>query len=258
VYPLALKWAPGFSEAFPEYRIDVRDTGSSEGIEDLLAGRADVAMASRPMSAEEASTARARGLDIRETEVARMGIAVIVNASNPVSEMSFRQLAKVFSGDAQNWREVGGSDQPIVVVRKVSGWSPDLFRHEILGGREFVPGAIVVDDKEDVVAEVEIRPWSIGFTGLAQALPAIDRVHLLRLTNDLSDKDATFALSRPLYFYTLADSPIAKPFLKYVLGDEAQQLVLGTGVFPASGHDIGADEQVAIAEAPPENGESSP
>jgi phosphate transport system substrate-binding protein len=233
VFPLVETWAPGFSAAYPTYRIDVLDTGSDEGIEDLLAGRADVAMSARPMNAEEASIARSRNLEIRETEVSRMGIAVIVNASNPVSEMSFGQLAEVFSGAAPTWRAFGGPDEPIVIVRKVSGWSPDLFRDEILGDRGFAADAVVVDSKEDVVVEVENRPWSIGFTGLAEALPELARVSLIRLTNDRSGEDATYALSRPLYFYTVADSPSAQPFLEYVLGTEAQEQIREVGVFPA-------------------------
>ncbi len=239
VFPLVETWAHGFVAAYPAYRLDVADTGSGEGIEDLLAGRTDVAMSSRPMSAEEASIARERNLDIRETEVARMGIAVIVNASNPVSEMSFGQLADVFSGDAPSWRMFGGPDEPIVIVRKVSGWSPDLFREEILGDRDFAAGAVVVDSKEGVVAEVENRPWAIGFTGLAEALPELDRVSLLRLTNDRSDEDATYALSRPLYFYTVADSASAAPLLEYVLGTEAQEQIQEVGVFAARGADEG-------------------
>jgi ABC-type phosphate transport system substrate-binding protein len=113
------------------------------------------------------------------------------------------------------------------------GTHPDLFRDEILGDRDFAADAVVVDSKEDVVAEVENRPWSIGFTGLAEALPELARVSLLRLTNDRSDEDATYALSRPLYFYTVADSPSAQPLLEFVLGPEVQEQIQDVGVFPA-------------------------
>lgn len=234
VHPLVVAWTPGFSATFPTYQLDVLDTGTSEGIEDLLAGRADVAMASRPMTTEEVLIARSRNLEIRETVVARMGIAVIVNTSNPVSEMSFGQLAAIFSGDALSWRAFGGPDEPIVVVRKVSGWSPDQFRREILGDREFATDAVFADSKEDVVAEVDARPWSIGFTGLDEALPKLGRISLLRLTNDLSEDDATFALSRPLYLYTLADSPSAGTLVEYALGAEAQGRIVNIGVYPVS------------------------
>jgi len=241
VSPLVEKWAPAFADTSQALPIDVLATGSSEGIGELLHGRADIAMSSRPMSPEESAIAHQRGLEIRETVVARMGIGVVVNAANPVSSLTFGELADVFSGAASGWQELGGSDEPILVVRKESGWSPGLFRRKILGEREFGADAVIVDSKEAVVAEVGVRPWSIGFTGLAEAIPDLDRVHLLRLVNDISDEDATYALSRPLFFYTLADSPTVQPFLEFVVGSEAQGLIIGTGIYPAQ--EVGAATQ---------------
>jgi phosphate transport system substrate-binding protein len=232
VAPLVEIWAATFVDTAEALDITIADTGSSEGIADLLEGRADIAMASRPMSPEELAAAQASGLEIRETVVARMGIGVIVNSSNPVLSLSFGQLAEVFSGAVGNWESVGGPDQPIVVVRKETGWSPDFFRRQILGDREFGADAVIAGSKEEIVAEVGDRPWSIGFTGLAESIPAQDRVRLLKLVGDASGRDATYALSRPLFFYTRADSRIVEPFLEYVVGSEAQEQVLGTGLYP--------------------------
>jgi phosphate transport system substrate-binding protein len=232
VAPLAEIWAAAFGESTEALDIRIADTGSSEGIADLLAGRADIAMASRPMSPEESAAAQESGLELRETVVARMGIGVIVNSSNPVSSLNFEQLAEVFSGALRNWESVGGPNQPVVVVRKETGWSPDFFRRTILGDREFGADAVIADSKEGIVAEVGDRPWSIGFTGLAASIPAQDRVRLLKLVDDASGGDTTYALSRPLFFYTRADSRIVEPFLEYVVGSEAQEQVLGTGLYP--------------------------
>jgi ABC-type phosphate transport system substrate-binding protein len=118
------------------------------------------------------------------------------------------------------------------VVRKVSGWSPDIFRREVMGDREFVDGGVVVDSKEAVVAEVAARPWAIGFSGLGVALDAQDRVRLVRLVDDESSADATFALNRPLYLYTAGESEALGAFLDFVLGSRAQGMLLETGIFP--------------------------
>ena len=66
-----------------------------------MAGSADISMASRPLSQDEKSSAREKGLTIRETIVARMGIAVIVHRDNPVSSVAVGKLAEIFSGDIQ-------------------------------------------------------------------------------------------------------------------------------------------------------------
>ena len=103
-----------------------------------------------------------------------MGIAVIVNRDNPVSSVTVGKLAEIFSGGIGSWQTVGGPDEPITVVRKTSGWSPDFFRRRITGDRDFVVDSVIVDSKQEVVTEVTSRTWSIGVTGMTEAIPALD------------------------------------------------------------------------------------
>jgi phosphate transport system substrate-binding protein len=231
--PVVDKWANAFGQTEGAPAFDIEATGTSEGIDDLLAGRADISMASRPLKPEEESAARDKGLAIRETTVARMGIAVIVNRDNPVSSVAVGKLAEIFSGEVKSWQAVGGSDEPIIVVRKDSGWSPDFFRERIMGDKEFVEDSVMVDSKEGVVAEVSSRTWSIGVTGMPEAIPALDRISLIRLDSDDSDQDSTYALSRPLFLFTIEDTPTIQKFLDYVLTDKSQEMIVDTGFYPA-------------------------
>jgi len=231
--PVVEKWADTFGQTEGSPTFDIEATGTSEGIDDLMAGRADISMASRPLSQEELSAARDKGLTIGETVVARMGIAVIVHRDNPVSSVAVGKLAEIFSGGILSWQAVGGPDEPIIVVRKDSGWSPDFFRRRIMGDKEFVDDSVMVGSKEDVVAEVSSRPWSIGVTGMPEAIPALDRINLIRLDSDDSNKDSTYALSRPLFFFTIEDSPPVRKFLDYVVGEKAQEMIVDTGFYPA-------------------------
>ena len=240
--PVVEKWAGTYGQTEGAPAFDIAATGSSEGIEDLLAGRADISMASRPLSQEELASAHDKGIAIRETIVARMGIAVIVHRDNPVSSVEVGKLAEIFSGGIKNWRAVGGPDEPIVVVRKDSGWSPDFFRRRIMGDREFVDDSVMVDSKEGVLAEVSDRPRSIGVTGMPEAIPALDRISLIRLDSGDSTKDSTYALSRPLFFFTIEDSPSVRSFLEYVLGEKAQEMIVDTGFYPAYQADSMAEQ----------------
>ncbi len=240
--PVVEHWAGTFGQTAKASPLDIVATGTSEGIEDLLAGRADIAMASRPMSQKEVTAARDKGLAIRETIVARMGIAVIINHDNPVSSVTVGKLAEIFSGGIGSWQTVGGPDEPITVVRKTSGWSPDFFRRRIMGDREFFADSVIVDSKDEVVAEVTSRTWSIGVTGMPEAIPALDRISLLRLVSETSDEDSTYALSRPLFFYTVEDSPSVQPFLGYVTGAAAQEMIAETGFYPAQQADAVSSE----------------
>lgn len=231
--PVVETWAAEFGQLPGSPRLNIVAVGTSDGIGDLLSGRADIAMASRPMSLDERFTAREKGLAVRELIVARMGIAVIVNRGNPVSTISMGVLAGIFSGDTRNWRALGGPDEPIVVVRKDSGWSPEFFRLRVMKDREFYEDAVIVDSKEAVVAEVSGRPWSIGVTGMPEAIPALDRISLIRLTRGGSDEDATYALSRPLFFFTIGRSAPVQRFLDFVSGDGAQEMIMESGLYPA-------------------------
>ena len=55
----------------------------------------------------------------------------------------------------------------------------------------------------------------------------------MRLTSEISDEDSTYALSRPLFFYTAEDSPSLQPFLDFVKTTGAQDLIAETGMYPA-------------------------
>lgn len=240
--PIVKVWADDFAQQPGTPAFDIAATGSSEGIADLLEGRADISMASRPLKPNELSVASEKGLTIRETVAARMGIAVIVSQDNPVRSVTIGQAAKIFSGEIENWRAVGGPDQPVIVVRKDSGWSPDFFRRRIMGNRDFVEDAVIVDSKEGVVAEVSDRPWSVGVTGLPEAIPALNRIGLLRLESEESELDSTFALSRPLFLFTVEDAPKIEKFLDFVLLDEAQESIVDTGFYPAYQSDVFSKE----------------
>ncbi len=240
--PVAEIWVEDFQQSSNGSEFDIKANGSSEGIRDLLAGRTDIAMASRPITSDEYAGGSHAGLTIRETVVARMGIAVVVHRDNPVSSISVNDLARVFSGTFSNWQEIGGPDEIITVVRKTSGWSPEFFRRRIMGNSEYVSEGVIVDSKEAIVAEVGRQKWSIGITGMPDAIPALDEIRLVRMTSESSAEDATYALSRRLYFYTTGDSPALQSFLAYVLSKRAQDLIVEVGLYPAHQTDMTAPE----------------
>jgi ABC-type phosphate transport system substrate-binding protein len=142
-------------------------------------------------------------------------------------------VGDIFSGDVRNWQSVSGPDEAIVVVRKILGWSPDFFRRKVLGDREFAAEAVKVEHTEEVVAEVSRQPWAVGFSDLEKSIPAQDQIRLLRLVDDTSGEDATYAMRRPLFFFTRADSPQVQAFVDFVLGSDAQAKTFEVGLYPA-------------------------
>ena len=53
--------------------------------------------------------------------VALDGIAIIVHPDNPVSDLSIDQIAKIYTGEITNWKDVGGEDAEIVLIGREAG-----------------------------------------------------------------------------------------------------------------------------------------
>ena len=108
------KFANALDEAFmakyPGIQATVQFTGSGAGIEAVANGTVDIGNSSRALKDEE----KAKGLV--ENVVAIDGIAVVVDKANPVGDITKDQLAQVYSGQITNWKDLGGSDQQIVVI----------------------------------------------------------------------------------------------------------------------------------------------
>ena len=90
-------------------------TGSGSGIKAVQEGRCDIGLSSRDLKDEE----KAAGLNA--TVLAFDGIAIIVNPSNPVADLSLETIAKIYTGEIANWSEVGGSDAEIVLIGREAG-----------------------------------------------------------------------------------------------------------------------------------------
>ena len=100
--------------------------GSGNGLKDLSAGRADIAMISAPIEAEAKNVNEAApgSLDISAMQTFPIGYSTInftVHASNPVRSLTEDQIRGILTGDIANWSEVGGENKPIVVVAEAEG-----------------------------------------------------------------------------------------------------------------------------------------
>lgn len=149
--------------------LDVTANGDANGIKDLFAGKVDAAMIAAPIKVTEASVNKASpgSVSVDGFEVAPLGaisIKFIVNAANPVKALTEAQLRDIFTGKITAWKDVGGDDQPIIVVAEGPGFGTRsnvvatlLGSTEITGTARIVQGLILV---AQVVGQV---PNAIGY-----------------------------------------------------------------------------------------------
>jgi phosphate transport system substrate-binding protein len=241
VLPLAQAEAEEFMVENPDKSVTVTGGGSGVGIAALIDGEVDIATASREMKAEEIDAAKANGVNPVETTIAYDGITVIVNPSNPISELTFDQLRGIYNGTISNWKDVGGEDAAIVVItRDSSSGTYEYFKEDVLKGDEYRPDALTQPATGGIVSEVSQNAKAIGYIGVAYL---DDSVKALNLDNGNGYEAPTaenilsgaYPLSRSLYFYTNGEpSGLIKEFINFVLGKTGQNLVTEVGYFPVN------------------------
>ncbi|MCE5186959.1 MAG: phosphate ABC transporter substrate-binding protein [Planctomycetaceae bacterium] len=235
-----------FMQQYQDIFVAITGGGSGVGIASLINETCDIATASREMKPKEIEMARKRGGNPVEIVVAYDGIAVIVNLKNPVEQLTMKDLNRIFTGQAGNWKEFGGPDLPIVLLsREVSSGTHIYFKEEVIreGKRdstaEFSPDALLLTSSQTIVEEVANNQAAIGYFGMgyisdrAKTLKVgSDGVHFYApdIKNVLSKQ---YPLSRPLYFYTNGDPVgIVKQFVDFTLSPEGQRQFAETGFVP--------------------------
>ena len=124
---LANAVAESFMEKYPNVTVTAEFTGSSAGIESVLAGSVDIGNSSRNLKDDEKSAGAAENI------VAIDGIAVVADPANKVEDLTKDQLVSIYTGETKNWSEVGGDDQAIVVVGREASGSPQSERRAFFG-----------------------------------------------------------------------------------------------------------------------------
>lgn len=247
VVNLALAWAERYQSQHPDVRISVTGGGSGTGIAALLNGTVDLANASRRIKDEEITTARSQGIEPLEHIIARDAIAVIVNAENPVGELTLQQIADIYSGKFTNWKELGGEDRPIVKLsRETNSGTHVYFLETVLRlGRSddktlFSTDTLLLPSSEGIVAEVRHNPNAIGYDGLGYVPHDVKMIAIAQeaggayvLPSIATVNDKSYPIARDLYMYTNGNpTGIVKEYLDWILSAEAQEIVAELGFVP--------------------------
>jgi phosphate transport system substrate-binding protein len=243
---LALAWAEVYMHLHPDVRISVTGGGSGTGIAAMINGTVSIANASREMKQEEIAAAEANGIKPVEFVVSLDAIAVVVNPSNPVNELTLSQISDIYTGKITNWRELGGEDRPIVLLSRESNSGTYVYFLENvirMGDPKsdllFSPDTLLMPSSEGISVEVRQNPNAIGYDGLGyvthdQKVLAVakDRQGPYVLPAVKTVNDGSYPISRPLYMYTAGEpAGQVKAYMTWILKD-GQALVAKLGFVP--------------------------
>lgn len=239
--PLTQQEAENYLHAHPGSRITVTGGGSGVGISALQEGTTDIAMASRKIKFDEKLKMKQAGLSPVEVIVAHDALAVIVHPSNPVTNLTREQLEGIFTGKIKNWKEVGGTDSPIVAYsRETSSGTYEFFKESVLEHKNYMNGIMSMPATGAIIQSVSQTKGAIGYVGLAYLNKEVKPIHISYdggkkyIAPSLEHaRDKTYPIVRPLYYYYEAkNAATAKPFIDYVLSPEGQKTVQKVGYIP--------------------------
>jgi phosphate transport system substrate-binding protein len=203
VGPIAKAFAEHYMGKHPAVNITVSESGSGNGAKSLINAACDVATMSRPMKNPEIQAAKDAGILPIEHIVAMDGIAVIVHSSNPVANLTIEQIRGIYTGKIKNWKELGGPNQPIVVIgRDTNSGTYETFETMVLKGEKIAGNVESVGSNGAIRQRVMSTPAAVGYVGLA----FIEGVKALTV-NGIEVKPETvvskqYPIARPLYMYT--------------------------------------------------------
>jgi phosphate transport system substrate-binding protein len=211
--------------------------GTSTGFKDVIANKADIVMASRPITGDEASKISG----VKEKVVALDGLVVIVGASISARSATKDSLAGMFSDDLYN-----------VYAMDSNSGTYDTFKSLVMRNRDIQSSAKRFASLDAVVAAVRKDPKGVGFVSLVAAQNSTSRKIAVAdssetqpiVASQTSIRTEEYPLTRRLFFYSNNNSnQNAADFIDFAASAQAQSLVEEAGFIAQK---IGTVKEVAL------------
>lgn len=221
-----------YMAANKDVTVNYNPTGSGAGITAVQEGTCDIGLSSRTLKDEE----KAAGL--KETVLAYDGIAIIVHPDNPVSDLSIEQIAKLYTGEITNWKDVGGSDAEVVLIgREAASGTRDGFE-SITGTKDKCQYRQELTSTGDVITAVSQNPDAIGYASLAAIKDSVKALSVDGVTpSEAAVKDGSYPVQRPFVLVTVegkALSAAAQSFFDYATSADAADIIAKAGAVAAN------------------------
>ena len=220
-----------FMEANSGTTFTYNPTGSGSGIQAVSEGRCDIGLASRSLKDDE----KAGGL--QETVLAYDGIAIIVSPENPVSDLSVEQIAKIYTGEITNWKDVGGNDADIVLIGREAGSGTRDGFESITDTKDKCQYRQELTSTGDVITAVSQNPNAIGYASLSAVKDSVKALTVGGVApTEATVKDGSYVVQRPFVLVTkdgtkLSDT--AQKFFDFATSADAVSIINQAGAVAA-------------------------
>lgn len=211
-----------FEQKFPGTTVNTQAQGSSQGIQNLLAGTVDIAASSRALTPTE------QGQNLVAVPVTEDAIAIIIGNSNPFRKgLTSSQVSDIFQGKQTDWSQVGGNPSILRVINRppISG-THQTFKELVLQGGNFGITANITTLEKDATTPL-IRALGTDGIGYATYAQVVNQQTARIVPIDgLTPEAANYPYKRTLYYvYKQPPTPAVQAFLGYVTSPPGQQVI---------------------------------
>jgi phosphate transport system substrate-binding protein len=231
IYPLATSLAKGYLKASPgAASFNVLQGGSDIGIADVSRGRVTIGNSSRDPQPSDPN-----GLVFNK--IARDGVCVVTNPSNPLSNLSQQQVQDIFAGRVRRWDDVDGAKAsgPIqIVARTAASGTADAFQNIFMGPELRVAGSASTKQTNGLVQQtVRSSANAIGYVSFDFIAGTAAAPYKGVPCNLRNAKSGQYPGVRNFWMVTRGKAKGATArFLKWVKGSKAASKIVGTHWVP--------------------------
>ena len=223
-------------ESFMAMNKDVKftynPTGSGSGIQAVSEGRCDIGLSSRALKSDEKESG------LTETILALDGIAIVVSPENPVSDLDVDTIAKIYTGEITNWKDVGGNDAEIVLIGREAGSGTRDGFESITDTKDACQYRQELTSTGDVINTVSQNPDAIGYASLSAVGDSVKALTVGGVeATEATVKDGSYVVQRPFVLVTKEGtelSPAAQAFFDYALSADAASIIAAAGAVAAN------------------------
>lgn len=213
--------ADTFSEKYPKVSIEYIGDGSSAGIRAVIDDTANIGTASREVKEEEKN----QGLEV--ITIAEDAIALIVHPANTVNDLTKEQVAQIYKKEITNWKDVGGTDGPIVVVaRDAASGTREAFE-SIFNVKDKVTADQEAAKTGEVITIIAQNPNAIGYISLAYSGDTVKNLSIDGMIATAQNViNGTYTIKRPFNIVTKGQpDALEKAFIDFIFSDEGAQII---------------------------------
>ncbi|WP_312790062.1 substrate-binding domain-containing protein [Sphingobacterium sp.] len=242
---LAVNLAEAYNQTDPAFSMAISGGGSGLGITSLLNGQADIANSSRPLTEEEQTLFKKKNIRLKTVVFAEDATAFVVHGDNPITEIDVKTLAKIMSGQAENWAPISGQDGPINIYgRQSSSGTYSFIRKKLKIA--YSQKAKEMTGNAQILEAIKIDKSGIGYVGagyISKKIQDNEGVKVLKIKNGggsdaispldpAAIKNGLYFFQRPLYQFIPEKSwDKVLPFIQFETKGEGMKIIENSGYY---------------------------